>query len=128
MNEKKYLWKTSSGVFALLLVLPILAIFYTAVGESDALFAHLMATVMPTYIWNTFLLTFGVMLCSFLLGVPCAWLMAMCRLPSEKYLQWALVLPLAMPGYLIGYIYTDWFDFAGPVQIFLREIDRKSVV
>lgn len=122
MNEKKYLWKTSSGVFALLLVLPILAIFYTAVGESDALFAHLMATVMPTYIWNTFLLTFGVMLCSFLLGVPCAWLMAMCRLPSEKYLQWALVLPLAMPGYLIGYIYTDWFDFAGPVQIFLREI------
>ncbi|NAW68985.1 ABC transporter permease subunit [Vibrio sp. V27_P1S3P104] len=122
MNEKQFLWKTSSGVLALLLVLPILAIFYTAVGESDALFAHLMTTVMPTYIWNTLLLTFGVMLCSFLLGLPAAWLMAMCRLPSEKYLQWALVLPLAMPGYLIGYIYTDWFDFAGPVQIFLREI------
>lgn len=122
MKEKKYLWKASSGVFALLLVLPILAIFYTAVGQSDALFAHLLSTVMPSYIWNTLLLTTGVMLLSLLIGVPSAWLMAMCKLPGEKYLQWALVLPLAMPGYIIGYLFTDWFDFAGPVQIFLREI------
>jgi iron(III) transport system permease protein len=48
--------------------------------------------------------------------------MAMCRIPTEKVLQWALVLPLAMPGYIIGYIYTDWFDFAGPIQILLREL------
>ena len=46
--------------------------------------------------------------------------MAMCKLPGEKILQWALVLPLAMPGYIVGYIYTDWFDFAGPIQIWLR--------
>lgn len=48
--------------------------------------------------------------------------MAMCTLPTEKWLQWALVLPLAMPGYIIGYIFTDWFDFAGPIQIFLRDV------
>lgn len=48
--------------------------------------------------------------------------MAMCKLPTEKWLQWALVLPLAMPGYIIGYIFTDWFDFAGPIQIFLRDV------
>lgn len=48
--------------------------------------------------------------------------MAMCRIPGERMLQWSLVLPLAMPGYIIGYIYTDWFDYAGPVQIFLRDV------
>ncbi|MGR5131232.1 ABC transporter permease [Vibrio alfacsensis] len=122
MKDKRSLWKTSSGVIALLLVLPILAIFYTAIGETDDLFAHLMATVMPTYIYNTVTLTAGVMMLSLILGIPSAWFMAMCKLPTEKWLQWALVLPLAMPGYIIGYIFTDWFDFAGPIQIFLRDI------
>ncbi|MGU3844441.1 ABC transporter permease, partial [Vibrio diabolicus] len=122
MKDKHSLWKTSSGVITLLLVLPILAIFYTAIGETDDLFAHLMATVMPTYIFNTVALTIGVMVLSLILGIPSAWIMAMCKLPTEKWLQWALVLPLAMPGYIIGYIFTDWFDFAGPIQIFLRDV------
>ncbi|HAS8090263.1 TPA: iron ABC transporter permease, partial [Vibrio vulnificus] len=93
MKEKKYTWKTSSGALALLLVLPILAIFYTAVGYSDELFAHLMSTVMPSYILNTILLTTGVLVVSLILGIPSAWFMAMCKLPTEKWLQWALVLP-----------------------------------
>ena len=122
MKDKHSLWKTSSGVLTLLLVLPILAIFYTAIGETDDLFTHLMSTVMPTYIYNTIALTTGVMFVSLSFGVPSAWFMAMCKLPTEKWLQWALVLPLAMPGYIIGYIFTDWFDFAGPIQIFLRDI------
>lgn len=122
MKEKNYLWKTSSGALALLLVLPILAIFTTAVGETNELFSHLMSTVMPTYAYNTVVLVIGTMLLSLLLGIPSAWIMAMCRLPSERILQWALVLPLAMPGYIVGYIFTDWFDFAGPVQIFLRDL------
>jgi len=122
MKEKNYLLKTSSLSFALLLVLPILAIFYTAVGETDEVFSHLMSTVMPTYTYNTIVLVFGVMVLSLIFGIPSAWFMAMCRLPSEKWLQWALVLPLAMPGYIIGYIFTDWFDFAGPIQVWLRSV------
>ncbi|EGU35116.1 iron(III) ABC transporter, permease protein [Vibrio ichthyoenteri ATCC 700023] len=122
MKENNYFWKTSSGVLALLLVLPILAIFFTAVGETDQLFSHLMSTVMTTYTYNTVVLVIGVMLLSLLFGIPSAWLMAMCRLPSERILQWALVLPLAMPAYIVGYIFTDWFDFAGPIQIALRDM------
>ncbi|TMX33794.1 iron ABC transporter permease [Vibrio sp. Hep-1b-8] len=122
MKEKNYLWKTSSGALALLLVLPILAIFTTAVGETNELFSHLMSTVMPTYAYNTVVLVLGTILLSLVLGIPSAWIMAMCRLPSERILQWALVLPLAMPGYIVGYVFTDWFDFAGPVQIFLRDL------
>ncbi|EHH1029942.1 iron ABC transporter permease [Vibrio parahaemolyticus] len=122
MKDRHSLWKTSSGAITLLLVLPILAIFYTAIGETDNLFTHLMSTVMPTYIYNTVVLTIGVMGLSLIFGIPSAWLMAMCKLPTENWLQWALVLPLAMPGYIIGYIFTDWFDFAGPIQIFLRDV------
>ena len=122
MKENNYFWKTSSGILALILVLPILAIFFTAVGETNQLFSHLMSTVMLTYTFNTVVLAVGVMFLSLLLGIPSAWLMAMCRLPTERILQWALVLPLAMPGYIVGYIFTDWFDFAGPIQIALRNV------
>ncbi|WP_281630058.1 iron ABC transporter permease [Vibrio sp. St2] len=122
MKENNYLWKTSSGTLALLLVLPILAIFLTSIGETDDLFSHLMSTVMPTYTFNTVVLAAGTMALSLVFGIPSAWIMAMCRLPSERILQWALVLPLAMPGYIVGYIFTDWLDFAGPVQILLRDL------
>ncbi|NOI67269.1 iron ABC transporter permease [Vibrio sp. 99-8-1] len=122
MKEKNLLLSTSSGSLALLLVLPIVAIFYLSLGDSGELFSHLLATVLPTYTYNTVVLVLGVLVLTFIIGVPCAWLMAMCRLPTEGILQWALVLPLAMPGYIIGYVYTDWFDFAGPIQLYLREL------
>ncbi|MBY7958721.1 iron ABC transporter permease [Vibrio fluvialis] len=121
MKEKHLIWKTSSVALATLLVLPILAIFFTAIGQTDDVFAHLMSTVMPTYAFNTVVLTLSVMALALLFGIPSAWLMAMCRLPGEKVLQWALVLPLAIPGYIVGYIFTGWFDYAGPIQIWLRE-------
>ena len=62
MKEKYLSWKITSWVAAILLVLPILAIFYTAIGDSDELFAHLFATVLPTYTLNTFFLVIGTML------------------------------------------------------------------
>ncbi|WP_153447748.1 ABC transporter permease [Vibrio algicola] len=132
MKERFLLWKTSSWGLTLLLVLPILAIFYTALfntslGKTDDLFAHLFATVLPTYTYNTVVLVAGTMLLSAIFGVPAAWFMAMCKVPGEKVLQWALVLPLAMPGYIVGYIYTDWFDVAGPIQILLRDLTGWQV-
>ncbi|MEZ8027328.1 ABC transporter permease [Enterovibrio norvegicus] len=122
MLEQNRFLKTSSWVFSLLLVLPILAIFYTAVGESDDVFGHLMYTVMGTYTLNTVLLVAGTVFLSLLMGIPSAWLMANYCIPGDRWLQWALVLPLAMPGYIVGYIYTDWFDYAGPIQLFLRDV------
>lgn len=122
MKEKLLFWKTSSWSISLLLVLPILAILYTALGNTDDIFTHLFNTVLPTYTLNTVLLVFGAMFFSLILGVPSAWFMAMCRVPSSSILQWALVLPLAMPAYIVGYIYTDWLDFAGAIQVLLRDI------
>ncbi|PSU69532.1 iron ABC transporter permease [Photobacterium phosphoreum] len=122
MKEKFLFWRINSWLFGTLLVLPIIAIFITAMGNSDQVFSHLMNTVMSTYALNTLGLVVGTVLLTLVFGLPCAWLMAMCRLPGEKILQWALILPLAMPGYIVGYLYTHWFDYAGPIQIWLREL------
>ncbi|CAM3905840.1 Molybdenum transport system permease protein ModB [Vibrio aerogenes CECT 7868] len=120
--NKHHLWTTSAALLAGLLVLPVLSVFWLATGQTGDLFTHLYETVLPVYSLNTCLLVTGVMCLSLVLGVPCAWLMAMCRLPGERILQWALVLPLAMPGYIVGYVYTDWLDYAGPVQRLLRDM------
>ena len=122
MKNRKLSWTLFSWGLSLLILLPIVAILYTAAGSSDDLFSHLLSTVMPTYISNTILVVVGVVILSLFFGLPTAWFMAMCRLPGEKWLQWALVLPLAMPAYIVGYIYTDWFDYAGPIQNSLRAI------
>ncbi|MEC6908446.1 iron ABC transporter permease [Photobacterium piscicola] len=122
MKEKFLFWRINSWLFGSLLVLPIIAIFITAMGNSDQVFSHLMNTVMSTYALNTLGLVVGTVLLTLVFGLPSAWLMAMCRLPGEKILQWALILPLAMPGYIVGYLYTHWFDYAGPIQIWLRDV------
>ncbi|WP_435532910.1 ABC transporter permease [Vibrio marisflavi] len=122
MVDKFTSWKMSSTAIAAALFLPIAAIAYTSLGQTDDIFSHLMSTVMPTYVFNTVVLAIGVMLLAFLFGLPSAWLMARCSFPSDKILQWLLVLPLAMPGYIVAYIFTDWFDFAGPIQSALRDV------
>ncbi|MCK4710000.1 MAG: iron ABC transporter permease, partial [Gammaproteobacteria bacterium] len=70
---------------------------------------------------NSALLVLGVTVGTLLIGVSTAWLTAMCQFPGKKLFVWLLLLPLAMPAYIIAYTYTGLFDFAGPVQTQLRE-------
>ncbi len=114
-------WLYSSGALALLLFSPIIALFLEAIQIDTTLFKQLWQTVLPTYISNSILLVLGVVALSVLLGLPAGWIMARYQLPGHKILEWALVLPLAMPGYVVAYIYTDIFDYTGWIQIQLRE-------
>ncbi|TKB43289.1 iron ABC transporter permease [Thalassotalea mangrovi] len=88
--------------------------------SSQGIFAQLADTVLFDYISNSILMVIGVCLISLLIGLPLAWLVAMCKFPGKRFFSWALVLPLAMPAYIVAYIYSDFFDYAGPVQIWLR--------
>lgn len=83
---------------------------------------HLKQTVLPGYLETSALLALGVAAGTLLIGVSTAWLTAMCRFPGRKLFSWLLLLPLAMPAYIIAYTYTGMFDFAGPVQTWLREL------
>lgn len=106
-----------------LLILPIIALIINAFSiDNSGSFAHLLDTVLLTYSRNTLLLIFGVISLSFILALPLAWFIACCKFPSRSVLQWALMLPLAIPPYIVAIVYTDLLDFSGPVQQFLRSL------
>lgn len=107
---------------ALLTALPILAVFAYVFVPSAEVWQHLVATVLGDYLLNTFYLSLGVGLGVLLLGVPLAWLCSMCEFPGRAWFEWLLLLPLAMPAYIIAYTYTGMLDFAGPVQTSLRDL------
>jgi iron(III) transport system permease protein len=90
-------------------------------GGTGETWSHLAATVLPDYVGNTFWLCLGVGLGVALVGVSTAWLTAMHRFPGQSVFEWALVLPLAVPAYVLAYVYTDLLQFVGPVQTWLRE-------
>ncbi len=91
------------------------------VGGSSGTWAHLSQTVLPEYILNSLWLCIGVGCGVGILGVGTAWLTAMHEFPGRRLFEWALVLPLAMPAYVMAYVYTDFLQFVGPVQTSLRE-------
>lgn len=119
---KNFGWMISSWALALLLGLPVLALIFSAFAAEGGLFFHLVDTVLLDYISNTVWLVVGVVLLSLLFGVPTAWLVAMCQVPGRRALQWALMLPMAMPSYIVAYVYTDLFDYSGPLQAGLRAL------
>ncbi len=107
---------------ALLVALPILAIFAYLFVPAPEVWQHLVDTVLSDYLINTGLLVVGVAVGVLLLGVPTAWLNSMCEFPGRAIFEWALLLPMAMPAYIVAYTYTGMLDFAGPVQTGLRDL------
>ncbi|NML27043.1 ABC transporter permease [Zoogloea dura] len=109
-------------LIALLAGLPVASVgFNLFQGGTNQTWAHLTATVLPEYIGNSLTLCLGVGFGVALIGVTTAWLTAMHDFPGRKVFEWALVLPLAMPAYVMAYVYTDFLQFVGPVQTSLRE-------
>jgi iron(III) transport system permease protein len=115
------LWKPSIIAIAVVLSIPVLAILSSILQPSGDAWTHIRNTVLPEYLSNTATLVFGVAIGTLLLGVSTAWLTAMCRFPGKRAFVWLLLLPLAMPAYIIAYTYTGMLDFAGPVQSQIRE-------
>jgi iron(III) transport system permease protein len=105
-----------------LVLAPLVAVVANAFGPGESTWAHLARTVLPAYLGNTLLLMLGVAYGVVSMGVLAAWLVTAYRFPGRRVLEWALVLPLAMPAYVMAYAYTDWLQFTGPVQTHLRAL------
>jgi iron(III) transport system permease protein len=114
-------WTWLTLAIAALTALPAVVVLWHLLMPAPEVWTHLTATVLPRYLGNTFLLAAGVGIGVLLVGVGAAWLVAMCRFPGRRLFEWALMLPLAMPTYVIAYAYTDFLQFTGPVQTGLRE-------
>ncbi len=104
-------------VYAILIVLlmatPILTIFFNIFQGPGETMQHLSQTVLSDYIFNSLFLMLGVGLFSLILGLSSAWLVTTCNFPGRSFFEWALILPLAVPTYIIAFTYAGIFDYSG---------------
>ena len=115
-------WPIMTVLVALFVAMPVLTVLVQVFSPSPEIWSHLASTVLPRYLFNTLGLVIGVGIGVLVIGVGTAWLVVMCRFPGQKIFEWALLLPLAVPTYVIAYAYTDFLQFAGPLQTFLRDL------
>jgi iron(III) transport system permease protein len=113
-------WLVASGGIAFLVLAPIAAIIVAASGGSDGLWEQLIAYVLPAAVRDTLLLLIGVAALTVTVGAGTAWLTTAYDFPGRKVVDWALLLPLAVPTYIIAYAYLDILHPVGPVQTALR--------
>lgn len=113
----------AAGIVAILVAMPVLSVFSNMLaGGTASTWSHLASTVLPEFLMNTVILCVFVGLGVASIGVTCAWLTTMLDFPGRRFFEWALVLPLAMPAYVMAYVYTDFLQFVGPLQSGLREL------
>ncbi|WP_407495565.1 ABC transporter permease [Pseudooceanicola sp. MF1-13] len=120
------LWSLGALVIAVIVLAPIVAVIWIAFGpwvtgaeQSDAV-ARLWSSTMPRYLRTSVLLMAGVGLLTAMVGTGAAWLVARYRFPGVRWIEFALLMPLAVPAYVGAYALVDLLEYAGPVQTFLR--------
>ena len=109
-------------VIGALIALPIIAVLAQVFSPSDGAWTHLAATVLPLYLRNSLMLVLLTVGLATAMGVGAGWLIAGFDFRGRGALQWALMLPMTMPGYVIAYVYFDRLAYSGPVQSALREV------
>ena len=113
-------WSMVTVILCCFLLGPVAALLLAALGDSGGLWGHLVDTVLATYVTNTLLLMGGVGGVAVVFGVSSAWVISRYDFAGRAMLEWMLLLPAAIPAYIIAYCYTDFFEYAGPVQSALR--------
>lgn len=111
------LWSIAAVVAA-----PVVVVLAYLVIPAGDVWAHLAATVLPGYIVNSLVLMLGVGAGTLVLGVGCAWFVTMTRFPGRRFFEWALIMPLAIPAYVVAFTYTGLLEYSGPVQSLLRDL------
>ena len=106
-------WAYVSVILSLIVILPILIIFFFLFYSGNDTWIHLKETVLASYAINSFILLIFSGIGTLLLGTVTAWLVVMYIFPFKKYLEWLLVLPLAIPSYALAYVYSDLLDYGG---------------
>lgn len=115
-------WSVGAVGIAALVLLPIVSVLWIAANPVENIWPHLMATTLPRYLGNTLIVMSSVAVISASVGTVAAWLVVMYQFPGRKWLEWALLMPLAVPGFLGAYALVDFLDYSGPVQTGLRQM------
>ena len=115
-------WTLLAAILGTLVAIPVGSVLLTALGPSDGIWGHLVSTVLWVYVGNTLWLMLGVGVGTIVIGTSTAWLVTMYRFPGRRVLSWALLLPLAVPSYILAFVITDQLEYAGNVQSALRDL------
>ncbi|WP_334176120.1 iron ABC transporter permease [Pseudoxanthobacter sp.] len=119
-------WMLALAFLAAAAVTPIIALVWLAAQPSGDVWSHLVASVLPRAIGTTAFVMAGIGLFTGLIGVGAAWAVTMYRFPGSRMLDWALLLPLAVPTYIVAFAAVEVFDYSGPAQSALRALTGLS--
>ena len=114
-------WLITAAVTTAIVVLPVLSVLILALFPEENIWPHLLDTTLPRYLVTTLQLMAGVAFITLVIGLASAWAVTMCDFPGRKFFEWAMLLPFAVPAYVIAYVYTSLLDYAGPVQTAMRD-------
>ena len=114
------LWRLATLLVATGVLAPVAALAWLALRADTSHWAHLLAFVLPDAALNTLMLLCGVGAMVLVIGTGCAWLVSSADFPGRRVLHWALLLPLAMPTYIVAFAYLDLLHPIGPVQGAIR--------
>ncbi len=119
-------WSIGAAAIALLVIAPILSVIWIAmapmISGGENIWPHLVETTLPRYLRNTLWLMAGVGLMTAMMGTGAAWIVSRYRFPLDRWLEYLLLLPLAIPAYVGAYALVDFLEYAGPVQSGLRGV------
>ncbi len=115
-------WQISTILICLLVLVPLVTLFLSFLHPEKEIWEHILQTMMSRLLINTILMVTGVALCTGILGVGLAWLTGVCEFPGRRFFSWALLLPMAMPTYVLAFVWLGLLDFPGPLQSTLREL------
>ena len=113
-------WRVVAYAGAVLVLLPLLVLALSWNSLDSTIWNHLLETQIARLLGNTLVLAVGVIVGVVLLGVSLAWLTSLCNFPGRRWLDWALMLPFAVPAYVLAFVMIGILDFAGPLQTTLR--------
>ncbi|RYX94421.1 MAG: iron ABC transporter permease [Comamonadaceae bacterium] len=106
-----------------LLTLPVITVFlswFEFGGEAQSILAEMSRTVLPDYALTSLILCSSVAVGVACIGMATAATVTLFEFPGRRFFEWGLLLPLAMPAYVLAYAYTDFLQFSGPLQVWLR--------
>ncbi len=117
----KQIWNIGVVTLTLPVLIPIFSVIQSLASMDSSSWSHFTEHVFATYAFNTLTLLSSVACITLVLGVLAAWLVSYYEFPGRSFFTFAMLLPLAAPTYIVGYVYADLLDFYGPIQSTLRD-------
>ena len=126
--RKRIISKSVLGLISLFMLVPILIVLLSWTQPVADIWTHMRQYVLPQVLENTVILLMMVTLISGVIGTALAWVTSMYRFPGQRFFAWALMLPLAMPAYVLAFVTVGIVDFSGPLQTALREFGFTTAI